>query len=272
MTTPIPKPAKIEKTLFEKRRKKIKLEGFNNLTKSLSFNIYDISYAPSAQSRREYLEYVDEIYNSERLSGILEEVVRIIGAHIISASTQDYDPMGASATILISEQPIRTQHAYHLDKSHVTAHTYPESDERTNLCTFRVDIDVSTCGHISPLNALDYLIGSFDSDVVSLDYKVRGFTRDVNGIKHFIDHDIYSILDFVSDDVLKRYKYYETNNYQDSLFHSKMILKNFDLDDYLFKKEEKIGERSREKVIRLIKKQMEDIFYSSNNTKRKTYE
>lgn len=260
-------------TLYAEKRKRIKLHGFNNLTKSLSFNIYDISYTPSAQSRREYLEYIDEVYNSERLFGILEKVVEIIGAHIISTSTQDYDPLGASATILISEEPIRSVNtAMHLDKSHVTAHTYPESDEHTNLSTFRVDIDVATCGKISPLNALDYLIGCFDSDVVSLDYKVRGFTRDVHGTKHFIDHQIFSILDFIGDNLLRRYRYYEGNNYQDNLFHAKMILKNFDLDDYLFKREENLGEKSREKVERLIRKQMDDIFYSSNSQRRKTYE
>ena len=59
--------------------------------------------------------------------------------------------------------------------------------------TFRADIDVSTCGRISPLNALNYLIDNFDSDIVTLDYHVRGFTRDVSGKKLFIDHRINSI-------------------------------------------------------------------------------
>lgn len=259
--------------LVDARRKKIRLKGFNNLTKSLSFNIWDISYAPSAQSRKEYVEYIDEKYNSDRLSTILEEVVRIIGAHILNASTQDYDPVGASATLLISEEPVRPLHsAFHLDKSHVTAHTYPETDDRSSVCTFRVDIDVSTCGKISPLKALDFLIGSFDSDVVSLDYKVRGFTRDVSGTKHFIDHEIYSVLDFVSDEVTHRYKYYESNNYQDNLFHSKLMLKHFDLDAYLFKKEENMNEKQRNRVTGFIQKEIDDIFYSSNQMRRKTYE
>ena len=51
----------------------------------------------------------------------------------------------------------------HLDKSHVTVHTYPEYHPDTCLATFRVDIDVATCGEITPLSTLDYLIGSFDS-------------------------------------------------------------------------------------------------------------
>ncbi len=40
--------------------RKLKLESFNNLTKTLSFNIYDICYAPSEQAQKEYLAYIDE--------------------------------------------------------------------------------------------------------------------------------------------------------------------------------------------------------------------
>ena len=47
---------------------KLKLLGFNNLTKSLSFNIYDICYARTAQHQQEYIEYIDEAYNAERLT------------------------------------------------------------------------------------------------------------------------------------------------------------------------------------------------------------
>ena len=50
---------------------RIKLHGFNNLTKTLSFNIYDICYAHTHQDVREYIEYIDEAYNAERLTQIL---------------------------------------------------------------------------------------------------------------------------------------------------------------------------------------------------------
>lgn len=56
----------------------------------------------------------------------------------------------------------------HLDKSHITVHTYPEYHPETSIATFRVDIDVSTCGEISPLSTLDFLIGSFDSDIITM--------------------------------------------------------------------------------------------------------
>lgn len=74
----------------------LKLYGFNNLTKSLSFNIYDVCYAKSVKEQKEYIEYIDEQYNSDRLTQILRDVTDIIGAHILNISKQDYDPQGAS--------------------------------------------------------------------------------------------------------------------------------------------------------------------------------
>ncbi|MGS5922097.1 S-adenosylmethionine decarboxylase, partial [Escherichia coli] len=40
--------------------KKLKLHGFNNLTKSLSFCIYDICYAKTTEERDGYIAYIDE--------------------------------------------------------------------------------------------------------------------------------------------------------------------------------------------------------------------
>ena len=91
---------------------KLKLHGFNNLTKSISFNIYDICYAKTPEHRREYREYVDELYNAERLTQILTTVTDIIGATILNIARQDYDPEGASVTMLIAEHPIALQLRY----------------------------------------------------------------------------------------------------------------------------------------------------------------
>ncbi|HIX07027.1 MAG TPA: S-adenosylmethionine decarboxylase, partial [Candidatus Borkfalkia faecipullorum] len=78
--------------------KKLKLYGFNNLTKSLSFNIYDICYAKSPQERMEYISYIDHQYNSKRLTEILTNLTEMIGARVLNISGQDYDPQGASVT------------------------------------------------------------------------------------------------------------------------------------------------------------------------------
>ena len=87
--------------------KKLKLESFNNLTKTLSFNIYDICYAQSEQAQKEYIAYNDDAYNAERLTAILTEVTRIIGAKVLNIAHQDYDPEGASVTMLISDLPLQ---------------------------------------------------------------------------------------------------------------------------------------------------------------------
>ena len=83
---------------------KLKLYGFNNLTKTLSFNIYDICYAKSPREQKDYINYINEQYNSERLTSILCDVTEMIGATVLNISKQDYEPQGASATLLISDE------------------------------------------------------------------------------------------------------------------------------------------------------------------------
>jgi len=70
----------------------LKLYGFNNLTKTLSFNMYDICYAKTSEHRKGYIEYIDEQYNADRLTRILTDVAGIIGANILNIAKQDYDP------------------------------------------------------------------------------------------------------------------------------------------------------------------------------------
>ena len=184
---------------------KLTLYGFNNLTKSLSFNIYDICYAKTPREQKDYIAYINEQYNSERLTNILTTLTNMIGAKVLNISRQDYDPQGASVTILIAEGsmvPVGETQLAHLDKSHVTVHTYPEYHPETFLATFRVDIDVATCGEITPLSTLDYLISSFHSDIITMDYRVRGFTRDVDGQKLFMDHRATSIPAYISSEIL----------------------------------------------------------------------
>lgn len=250
------------------KKKKLKLYGFNNLTKTLSFNMYDICYAVSEESRQQYIDYIDEQYSAGRLTNILKNVSDIIGANILNIASQDYDPQGASVAMLISEEPIEPKDAdvvCHLDKSHLTVHTYPESHPQEGIMTFRADIDVSTCGRISPLNALNYLLDSFDSDIVKLDYRVRGFTRDVTGKKIFIDHRINSIQNFISQKTRNRYDMVDVNVYQENIFHTKMILKQFELDNYLFNTQAKDLEPRRQKHIRqLLKQEMLEIFNGRN--------
>jgi S-adenosylmethionine decarboxylase len=255
---------------------RLKLQGFNNLTKALSFNIYDICYAVSDEQRSRYIEYIDERYNAERLTKILSDVAEIIGANVLNVARQDYDPQGASVTMLISELPvidradagkemISEAMVAHLDKSHITVHTYPETHPNNGIATFRADIDVATCGVISPLKALNYLIDSFESDIVIMDYRVRGFTRDVRGQKHYIDHKINSIQDFLAKPIKQRYEMFDVNVYQENIFHTKMHIKDFDLDTYLFEAHASdLGFKERLKIEERVKKEISELFHGRN--------
>ncbi len=240
----------------------LKLYGFNNLTKSLSFNIYDVCYAKTEREQRDYIAYIDEQYNSERLTSILMTLTEMIGAHVLNVSRQDYDPQGASVTCLIAESSkigklmgeTETVVA-HLDKSHVTVHTYPEYHPENCIATFRVDIDVATCGEITPLSTLDYLIGSFDSDIITMDYRIRGFT----------DHKITSIQNFIDDAVLKKYDAVDVNVYQANIFHTKMLIKDIDLQNYLFNQDVyELPPKTRLDITDSLRREMIEIFSGSN--------
>ncbi|WP_110926133.1 adenosylmethionine decarboxylase [Bacillus massiliglaciei] len=261
-------------------KQRIELHGFNNLTKSLSFNMYDICYTKTKEEREAYLNYIDEQYNADRLTDILQKVSDMIGAHVLNIAKQDYIPQGSSVTLLVSEGPVETapeesfeespgplpEHVVmHLDKSHITVHTYPEYHPDEGISTFRADIDVSTCGEISPLKALNFLIHSFDTDIMTIDYRVRGFTRDKSGHKLFIDHQINSIQNYIPDSVKESYDMIDVNVYQENIFHTKCKLKDFDLDNYLFGyKKDTLSEEEREQITKRLDREMDEIFYGKN--------
>lgn len=261
---------------------KLKLYGFNNLTKTLSFNIYDVCYAVTPEDKQKYIEYIDEQYNSARLTEILVEITNMIGANVLNIAKQDYEPKGASVSLLLTEEAIPVvcvdsscnmgnltampDHIVgHLDKSHITVHTYPEVHPDKGIMTFRVDIDVSTCGQISPLKALNYLIENFDSDIIICDYRIRGFTRDVDGNKLFKDHTINSIQDFISEKNLNLYNSIDVNVYHENIFHTKMILKKLELNNYLFDMDaEDLGEEDRKQILTKLYREMHEIYYGKN--------
>ncbi len=256
---------------------KLKLYGFNNLTKSLSFNIYDVCYAKGQREQKDYIAYIDEQYNSKRLTDILYEVANMIGAHVLNVSKQDYDLQGASVTMLLAEEDMLKNRQGemeavddriilgHLDKSHITVHTYPEYHPETSIATFRVDIDVATCGEISPLSTLDFLISSFDSDIITMDYRVRGFTRDIKGKKLFMDRPMSSIQQFIDNKTLLNYDSTDINVYQANMFHTKMLIKEIDLQNYLFKTDiYELPPKVRLEITNNLRQEMIEIYSGSN--------
>ena len=115
------------------------------------------------------------------------------------------------------------------------------------------------------LKALDFLIDSFDEDIVILDYRVRGFTRDVDGLKHYIDHEITSIQEFLSEKTRNQYQMIDMNVDQENIFHTKMLLNEFKLDSYLFGRGvHEFDITEQKKIEEQLKKEMSEIFYGIN--------
>ena len=98
-----------------------------------------------------------------------------------------------------------------------------------------------------------------------LDYRVRGFTRDLRGKKHFFDHDITSIQYFISRNMIDRYSMVDVKVYQENLFHTKMPLKEFDLDNYLFGLgRDDYSPRELRDIEQHLKVEMAEIYYGRN--------
>ena len=124
---------------------------------------------------------------------------------------------------------------------------------------------MATCGEITPLSTLDYLIGSFDSDIITMDYRVRGFTRNVEGKKVFMDHHMTSIQDYIYKATLDRYDAVDINVYQANIFHTKMLIKELDLQNYLFNSDiYEITPKTRLQISNNLRQEMIEIFSGVN--------
>jgi S-adenosylmethionine decarboxylase len=98
-----------------------------------------------------------------------------------------------------------------------------------------------------------------------MDYRVRGFTRDVSGQKLFLDHDITSIQDYIDEATLNRYNAIDMNMYQANLFHTKMMIKEIDLHNYLFNTNVyDLSEEVRDEIAESLRKEMIEIYSGKN--------
>jgi S-adenosylmethionine decarboxylase len=248
----------------------VRLQGFNNLTKVVSFNLYDFAAARTDAERQRYIGYLHERFGGARITAILSRIADIIEAEVLSVSSQDYDPWGASSLVLMSDLG-HTQLANvsvgdhvsvgaHLTKSHVCAHTYPDVLDPRGICTFRVDIDIATCGTIVPLRALDYMFESFESDVVIIDYVVRGFTRDTDGNRVYMDHTVRSIQDFVDPRVLAEYECQDLALPAQNIWQTKMIRTDLNPAEYFAPGVDPDAPESRE-LLELLRREMAGIFH-----------
>ena len=252
-------------------QKTIKLSGFNNLTKILSFNFYDFCIAMNEEQKQEYINYIHSKYCAANIRDIARNICKIIEANILNESIQDYDPVGASTMTLMSdikggkwEETVSTANAsvkMHLDKSHITTHTYPDASDPEGICTFRLDLDVATCGDIIPLNALNYMFEVFECDVVYIDYVVRGYTRLADGKKIYNDHYFNSIQDFIKKETLEQYQYRQDINIaHDNIWQTKLMVKQMGPENYLLDPNDR-NHNDIDHKMELLNREMREVFH-----------
>jgi S-adenosylmethionine decarboxylase len=162
------------------------------------------------------------------------------------------------------EETVSTPNAavkMHLDKSHITTHTYPDASDPEGICTFRLDLDVATCGDIIPLNALNYMFEVFECDVVYIDYVVRGYTRLANGQKIYNDHYFNSIQDFIKKETLEKFLYRQDINIaHDNIWQTKLMVKPMNAENYLLDPADCSHPEIRHKM-ELLDKEMREVFH-----------
>ncbi len=154
---------------------KLRLYASPTTSKDAYFNIYDVCYAKGERDQKDYIAYIDEAvqfrkaYEHPLRQSFLGNDRRACAQHLETGLR----PAGRRRHLLILEEVLpclrsastrilhaRRKPSWGIWTEHVTVHTYPEYHPDNAIATFRVDIDVTTCGRISPLNALGYLIGS----------------------------------------------------------------------------------------------------------------
>ncbi|MBA1438636.1 MAG: S-adenosylmethionine decarboxylase [Epsilonproteobacteria bacterium] len=236
----------------------MQLKGFNNLKKLLSFSFYDFVIAPNEAEKKSYIEYINTNYSAEKITALLKKIVHIVEAEILNTSLQDYEPYGASSMILLGDIK-GSGVAMHLDKSHITAHTYPDFENENGILSFRVDIELSTCGEITPLSSLNTIFAFFDTDIVTIDYVVRGFTRDKDGKHIYMDHHFNSIKEFISDDILKSYRTKEVLLPNDNIWQLKLLRTDMQTDEY-FSPKTALSAKEKQEYIDTLHAEMVSIF------------
>ena len=80
-----------------------------------------------------------------------------------------------------------------------------------------------------------------------------------------MDHPITSIQSYIAPEVLQRYDTIDINVYEANLFHTKMMVKDIDLQNYLFKTDVyELPPQKRLEIINSLRKEMIEIFSGRN--------
>ena len=99
-------------------------------------------------------------------------------------------------------------------------------------------------------------------DIIKVECSPEMLDLDVLG---FIDHNITSIQDYIDPEILLRYDTMDINMYQANIFHCRMLIKEMQLQNYLFKTDVyELDPRVRLDITNQLRREMIEIFSGRN--------
>jgi len=150
----------------------------NLVTHSLGANFYTLAPPQSENDVLFWAEQIDQLYSETRLESLIRNLSDELGALTMSFSSVSYDPHGASANLLIAQH---VSALAHLDASHISTHTYFELGDERRWSSFRLELEISTCGDVHPVDALSGLFEHLNPHFATIDSRTRGTRTDANG-------------------------------------------------------------------------------------------
>ncbi len=127
---------------------------------------------------------IDRHFSASHLEFMLQRLAKLLGAEILSQSSVHFSPRGASAAFIVGQSNTTL---FHLDKSHLACHTYFEQSDESEWQSFRLEIELSTCGDLPTEKILACISSDYNFDALLVDCQHRGFWRDRNGCLTLMD-------------------------------------------------------------------------------------
>jgi len=126
-----------------------------------------------------WAESTDQAFSEMKLESLIRQLSDELGAKTMNFSSVSYQPYGASANLLIAQN---ISALAHLDASHISTHTYFDIGDVDRWSSFRLELEISTCGDIHPTVCLENLFHSLKPHFATLDSRSRGISTDANGL------------------------------------------------------------------------------------------
>lgn len=205
---------------------------FDNLSKTVCFSLYFFYYFFYENDVKAIIEYINKKYNSNNIDLFINDIADIIDANIISISKYDFDICGASVNALCSDPSFSCAINTHLDKSHICTHSYIDFNFHKHILSFRIDLEISTCGSIIAEKSIKYVLKKFNADIIVMDIIIRGYRSNNKFEKIYFDNSIKESIEALNTTEVEKYDIvYMTNNFK--YLKCKMIKNKKYYRDYL---------------------------------------